>query len=331
MSDKVFPTVFGLHHARDAWVAISNRSASDSSSRVQHLRRQLQNLHQGSQNCTDYIVHAKNIVAQLGAVGKVTEDDDLITYMVSGLTATFNPFVTSLSFACRYKALSFEYFQAELLSYELLTDNQNQSLSPDSTQFAMYSSKPNPQNFNRKSRYPPKSQSRSFPSPRTAGTPATPQSTQSSTDHQTPSSPCQICGKLYHRALDCFHRMDHANQGRHPPAQLSAMVAHSNPAPINDPWYADSGANQHITSNLENLSLQQPYTGSDNVAVGNGSGLRIHNTGSLQLHTPNSTLHLHNVLHCPKAFVNLLSINKFCRDNSCFFILTILLRILERD
>jgi hypothetical protein len=116
--------------------------------------------------------------------------------------------------------------------------------------------------------------------------------------------------------------MDHAYEGCHPPAQLSAMVAHSNPTPGNDPWYADSCANQHIKVNLENLSLQQPYMGSNNVAVGNGLDLTIHNTSSLQLHTPNSTLYLHNVLHCLKPFVNLLSIKRLCRDNACFFTLT---------
>jgi hypothetical protein len=36
---------------------------------------------------------------------------------------------------------------------------------------------------------------------------------------------CQICGKLSHSALDCFHRMDHSYQGRHPLAQLAAMIA----------------------------------------------------------------------------------------------------------
>ncbi|KAJ0009705.1 hypothetical protein Pint_33476 [Pistacia integerrima] len=31
---------------------------------------------------------------------------------------------------------------------------------------------------------------------------------------------------------------------------------------------------------------------------------------------------LHNILHCPHASFNLLSIQKFCSDNSCYFVLT---------
>lgn len=58
------------------------------------------------------------------------------------------------------------------------------------------------------------------------------------------------------------------------------------------------------------------------VAIGNGSGLQIQNTSSTFLQTPHSKLLLTRVLHCPHATANLLSINHFCLDNDCFFILT---------
>jgi hypothetical protein len=36
------------------------------------------------------------------------------------------------------------------------------------------------------------------------------------------------------------------------------------------PWYLDSGANNHITSKFQNLTLhQQPYHRNDKVIVGN--------------------------------------------------------------
>jgi hypothetical protein len=58
------------------------------------------------------------------------------------------------------------------------------------------------------------------------------------------------------------------------------------------------------------------------VSVGNGGGLQISNTGSTLIQTPTSTLHLNNVLHCPSASTNLLSIQQFCDDNNCYFQLT---------
>ena len=49
--------------------------------------------------------------------------------------------------------------------------------------------------------------------------------------------------------------MDYAFQGRHPPPQLAAMVAHTNSEYDEQQWLADSGANAHITSELDNLHI----------------------------------------------------------------------------
>jgi hypothetical protein len=46
--------------------------------------------------------------------------------------------------------------------------------------------------------------------------------------------PCQICGKMSHLALDCFHRMDYAYQGCHPLVQLAAMAAYATTQPDDD-------------------------------------------------------------------------------------------------
>jgi hypothetical protein len=142
-----------------------------------------------------------------------------------------------------------------------------------------------------------------------------PQPDGDSKNHFISSSrpPCQICGKTSHQALDCFHRMDYAFQGRRPPSQLQAMVAHS--AYGDQEWYADSAANAHITHDLDNLTLQQPLQTSDVVVVGNGSTLAIANYGSTTLHSPLAEFHLQSVLHCLKAAANLISIQKFYNDN----------------
>jgi hypothetical protein len=116
--------------------------------------------------------------------------------------------------------------------------------------------------------------------------------------------------------------MDYAFQGKNPPEQLAAMVAQTNSNYEDQQWIADSGANAHITNQFENLQIQQPFQQTEEVAVGNGTGLAIENTGSTLLSTPNTTLQLNNILRCPQASANLLSIHKFCLDNFCYFILT---------
>jgi hypothetical protein len=89
-----------------------------------------------------------------------------------------------------------------------------------------------------------------------------------------------------------------------------------------EPWYADSGANNHVTTTFDNLTLQEPFKGDDEVAIGNGTSLPISNTGSFILYHSKIPFKLNNILHCPTAAVNLLSIQKLCVDNKCWFILT---------
>ncbi|KAJ0010775.1 hypothetical protein Pint_33833 [Pistacia integerrima] len=111
---------------------------------------------------------------------------------------------------------------------------------------------------------------------------------------------------------------------RHPPTQLATMATHTHVTQEEDqPWFLDNGANTHVTSTLNNLTLtQQPYQGPTQVTVGNGGGLLINHTSSSILKTNNSSLLLSNVLHCPRASSNLVSIQQLCQDNNCYFILT---------
>ena len=67
---------------------------------------------------------------------------------------------------------------------------------------------------------------------------------------------CQICGKLGHLAIDCYHRIDYAYEGKHPPTKLATMTIASNACLGQEqPWLADSAAIDHVTSSLNQLSF----------------------------------------------------------------------------
>jgi hypothetical protein len=53
ISEKLLAIVYGLNTSKQVWTAMANRFASQSRSSVANLKRQLQNLHQGSKNCTE--------------------------------------------------------------------------------------------------------------------------------------------------------------------------------------------------------------------------------------------------------------------------------------
>jgi hypothetical protein len=117
-------------------------------------------LQQGSKSCTEYIRLAKQWADQLAAAGKPVDEDDLISYIISGLNPTFNSFVTAFSLAIRTTEMSFADFQTELLSHEKLLDNQQQNTPASETNsFAFYTNKTGPSTFhpsNRKPKFPPK-------------------------------------------------------------------------------------------------------------------------------------------------------------------------------
>ena len=78
----------------------------------------------------------------------------------------------------------------------------------------------------------------------------------------------------------------------------------------------DTGATDHITGELEKLTVRDKYHGREQVHAFNGSGMEIANVGHSRLHSPN--LHLRNILHVPQAHKNLCSVNRLTRDNNVF-------------
>ena len=112
--------------------------------------------------------------------------------------------------------------------------------------------------------------------------------------------------------------MNYSYQGRHPPAKLPAMASAA-PSPSPNYWISDTGATDHFTPDLANLPDSSLYNDSQLVSVGNGQQLPISHIGNAQLYTSSYLFKLKNILCVPSKASNLLSVNKFCRDNSCSF------------
>lgn len=65
---------------------------------------------------------------------------------------------------------------------------------------------------------------------------------------------CQICSRPGHTALDCFNRLNLSYEGKTPSKKLTAMAAQHVPSDPSATWLSDSGANTHITSDLNNIA-----------------------------------------------------------------------------
>jgi histone deacetylase 1/2 len=74
-------------------------------------------------------------------------------------------------------------------------------------------------------------------------------------------------------------------------------------------WYVDSGATNHITRELEKLTVRDKYKGLDQVHIVSGAGMKIDETGHSFVHTPDRDLLQNNVLYVPKANKNHVSVH----------------------
>jgi hypothetical protein len=80
----------------------------------------------------------------------------------------------------------------------------------------------------------------------------------------------------------------------------------------------NSGATDHITGELEKLSVHDKYHGGDQVHTASGAGMRINHVGHSILHFPIRDIHLKHILHVPHANKNLISVNRLVRNNHAF-------------
>ena len=134
---------------------------------------------------------------------------------------------------------------------------------------------------------------------------------------------CQLCGKFGHTAMKCYHRFDityQDNNGASSSRDSSQFQAMLVAAPEHqDSWFFDIGDTHHLTHSAQTLSHVQPYSGVDQVTIGDGQSLPIHNIGNKLFPFPSKVLCLNQVLHVPQLSTNLISVSKFCTDNVVFF------------
>lgn len=109
--------------------------------------------------------------------------------------------------------------------------------------------------------------------------------------------------------------------GFSPSNGASTSLASSSTPVNNEVWIGDSGATHHMTSDLRNLTIAQPYTTDNKITIGNGAGLNVAHTGHSYIKPADHILRLNVVLHVPNLAMNLLSFTKLCRDNHCFITL----------
>lgn len=107
-------------------------------------------------------------------------------------------------------------------------------------------------------------------------------------------------GQSLYQCASFQQKLPHAkptlpSNGSQPPAQ--AYVATANLTPSTTSWLIDISAMHHVPHDLLTLALHHPYDDTEEIVIGNSSGVPITQTGYLTiLSTPSQSIHIFNIL-----------------------------------
>jgi histone deacetylase 1/2 len=130
---------------------------------------------------------------------------------------------------------------------------------------------------------------------------------------------------MRHSIAECWHRFD---ENYVPDQRLIAAATTSTYSyGVDTNWYIDTGATDHITGELEKLSMKNKYHGGDQIHTASGSGMDhttsgssmdISHIGHTTIRTPHCDIHLIMFFLFLRPQKNLISIHRLATDNSAY-------------
>jgi histone deacetylase 1/2 len=312
LSKDVFSQVASATTAAELWTKIQELQASQSRARIMSTRIALATTTKGSSTVAEYFTKMKGLADEIVSAGKKMDDDEISSYILMGLGEEFDPVVTSVS--NRVEPISLQELQVQLVSHEQRREIREGG-SHSSVNVATKGGRGGGGNFSNNTSRGGRGGGGRGGFVRGGGGRNGGRNGGERGRNFLHGVFCQICGKEGHMGHRCFKRFDASVTG---PPQKSVSSAQTSSYGIDTNWYVDSGATDHITSELDKLSVRGKYQGGDQVHTASGSGMAIDHVGHSVLHTPIRPIHLKNILHVPHTSKNLLSVNRLARDNHAF-------------
>nr|CAB3483590.1 unnamed protein product [Digitaria exilis] len=239
--------------------------SSQTRTRAMNTRIALATTQKGTLSMADYIAKMKTYVDDMTVAGKPLEDDDVISYVLTGLDTDYNPIATSI--LTRADPIGLDEFFSQLLSFEMRLDMQHHGGGSSSANMASRGN-------GRGRGFRGRGRGRGGGSSRGRGNknnsrPPNARGNNTNNGGTRGGDRCQICGRGNHSAVDCWFRFDEdyiANE------KSASAAMHSYGVDTN--WYTDTGSTDHITSDLNKLHVHNSYHGNDQIKTTNGILLR---------------------------------------------------------
>jgi hypothetical protein len=208
LSESVLSHVVQCTTSRETWQSLERMFSSQCKARVMQVHYQLATLRKGNLSVADYFQRFQSLADALAAVDQPLNDFELISFLLAGLGSDYDSFVTSVT--TRVEPLSLEDLYGHLLAHEqrLAHNIASIDLSHAGAQFAAKGKTPSYHGYRGRGRQSSHRGQHSFNyRGRGRGSSQFPRNSGSSSQ---PRHVCQVCNKLGHVALDCYHRFDNS-------------------------------------------------------------------------------------------------------------------------
>nr|GEX68587.1 retrovirus-related Pol polyprotein from transposon TNT 1-94 [Tanacetum cinerariifolium] len=271
--------------------------APHTSSREYTLKTQLLKLEmKGNETPDAYLSRTKEYVDALANIGEAFKEKDLVMLVIAGLRKDYNGLKSTI--LARQAPTSFHELQGLLADHDYMI-RQSVPVIPSQTGSS-------PQVF----------------TTTTSGT-----SSQIGSSQQDPvqalTQLASQLGFIYGTCNRCGIGHIPSYFPNHDPTTFrnrqQLLANHADYRSQSHTWLFDIGSNSHVAPDSSSISASEPYYGEVFLHVGNGKGLAILHLGTTQIHSPNKTLSLTNILHVPQIKQHLISVQHFSHDNNIFF------------
>ncbi|GJV44036.1 putative RNA-directed DNA polymerase [Tanacetum coccineum] len=246
--------------SHDLWLSLKKAYAPHSTSREYTLKTQLLRIKMHGDETPDaYLNRAQEYSDALAAIGELVKDKDLVMLVVLDLREEYNDLKTTIT--ARQSPTAFSELRALLSDHDYMLGKTRTPIAPYGPQ-DFYGARPSNNNMsNNNNNRGNRNNSRGN---NNRGRDNGRQFDWASTQN-TVYGTCNRCG-IGHIPSQCPNR-DPSTIRTRPSANFANTRAQSSNASAN--WHSDTGANSHVTPDLEAMDNSEAYYGDDALHVGN--------------------------------------------------------------
>jgi hypothetical protein len=205
LTENILAYVVKCTTSREVWLTLERMFTAHSRARTMNIHYQLSTLQKGDSSIADYFHKFTGLVDTLAAIDQPLKQEEQLSFHLAGLGSEYESFVTTVQM--RTDLISVESLYRHLPSHELRMAQAQPKVDLSLAGAHFASRGGSSSRGGRGGRFSTSSQSghNSFGQCTNRGRG---RGRGSSTNGSRPT--CQVCGKLGHVALTCYHRFDNS-------------------------------------------------------------------------------------------------------------------------